>query len=117
MPSTESQGQQPGEHIGGVGSLPGSKDEQGVAVLPEERATKVTETVPQEHHDELGAPPKIPEKSPGISGVGIGGATDPLKRETQSNVRAYFVPASRSTPVDPEAYTAVSPPWRAHHPA
>ena len=89
MPSTEAQGQQPGEHIGGVGSLPGSKDEQDVAVLPEERVTKATEPVHQERHDELGAPPNVPEKSTGISGVGVGGGADPLKRDTQSRVRPH----------------------------
>jgi len=93
MPSTEVQGQQPGEHIGGVGSLPGSKDEQSVAVLPEERATEATETAHQEHHDELGAPPvppNKPEKSTGVGDVGVGGATDAPKKDTQSKVRACF---------------------------
>lgn len=52
MPSTESQGQQPGEHIGGVGSLPGPKDEQGVAVLPEELAAKTTETDRSDRREE-----------------------------------------------------------------
>ena len=98
MPSTETQGQQPGDHIGGVGSLPGSKDEQAVAVLPEERATKVTERVDQEHqeepvhqehYDQLGALPNKSEKSPGVGDVRDGRATDPPKRDTESRVRAY----------------------------
>lgn len=49
MPSTETQGQQPEEHISGVGSLPGPSDEQGVAVLPEERVTKTVESICPEH--------------------------------------------------------------------
>jgi hypothetical protein len=61
MPSTEMQGQQPGERIGGAGSLPGPKEEQGVAVLPEERATKDTEMVRQEPRDESGALPDEPK--------------------------------------------------------
>ena len=90
MPSTESQGQQPGEHTGGVGSLPGSEGEQGVAVLPEERPTKATEAVHQDHHDESDSPRDKPEMSTGVSGVGVGGTKDPLKRHTQPKVRTYF---------------------------
>lgn len=86
MPSTETQGQQPGEHTGGVGSLPGSKHEQGVAALPEERATKV-ETNRQERPEEQGEPSGKP-KGADAMGVGVSGATDPLKRETQSRVSA-----------------------------
>ena len=90
MPSTEAQGQQPGERTGGAGSLPGPKEEQGVAVLPEERATETTENVRQEHHDKSSALPDEPKKPAGSRGVGVGGATDPLKRETQSKVCACF---------------------------
>jgi hypothetical protein len=79
MPSTELQGQQPGEHTEGVGSLPGSKDEQDVAVLPEERATKTTEMVRPEHHDEPVDLSGQTKKPTGTSGVGVSGATDPLK--------------------------------------
>ena len=87
MPSTETQGQQPGERTGGVGSLPGSKEEQDVAVLPEERATKTTETDHQERRDEPGAPP---DESKRPTDTGIGGATDPLQRDTQSKVCTCF---------------------------
>ena len=116
MPSTETQGQQPEERTGGVGSLPGPKDEQGVAVLPEERitkateaprqeprdekcslpdipkerATEVTEVPRQEPHDEKCNLPDIPKESAGLSGVGVSGATDPLKRDTQSRVCSRF---------------------------
>jgi hypothetical protein len=37
MPTTETQGLREGELVGGVGALPGSVNETGVAVLPEER--------------------------------------------------------------------------------
>jgi len=67
MPSSETRGQQPGERTGGVGSLPGSKDEQGVAVLPEERNTDKP-------------------KDTGATRVGVTGGADPLKKETQSRV-------------------------------
>jgi len=87
----EKQGQQPGEHTDGVGSLPGAKDEQGVAVLPQERATKTTEMVRPEHHEEPGDIPGEMKKSTGTSDVGVGGATDPVEQNTQSRVRNNFV--------------------------
>lgn len=37
LPSEEPAGTLPGEHTTGVGALPGSAEEAGVAVLPEER--------------------------------------------------------------------------------
>jgi len=82
----ETQGQQPGEHSDGVGSLPGAKDEQGVAVLPEERAPKPTEMVRPEHHEEPGDIPDETGKSTGISGAGVGGATNLVEQDTQSRV-------------------------------
>lgn len=85
LPSTETQGQQPGEHTGGIGTLPGSKEEQGVAVLPEERTTK-TETDRSERPDEQSEPSGKPK------GVGVSGATDLLKKETRS----------REPPTEPE---------------
>ena len=90
MPSSETQGQQPGDRTGGVGSLPGSQDEEGVAVLPEEGAIKTNNLVPQEDQDELGDLPGEPEKSAGDSGVGVSGATGPLKRDTESRVCTHF---------------------------
>ena len=86
MPSTEARGQQPGEHTGGVGSLPGSKDEQGVAVLPQERTSKTTETTCPEYRGEQSGDPAVNNKDTGTGGVGIGGATDPLKKNTQLRV-------------------------------
>ena len=107
MPSTETQGQQPGERTGGVGSLPGPKDEQDVAVLPEERAinttqearpeqreesgksehtTNTTEVARPEQREESGNLPEETIKSTGASGVGVGGATDSLKERTQQKV-------------------------------
>jgi hypothetical protein len=40
LPSTEKEGAHPGEHSGGVGSLPGSISETSVAKLPDERASE-----------------------------------------------------------------------------
>ena len=91
MPSTETQGQQAGEHTGGVGSLPGTKDEQGVAVLPEELAVKTAETDRPERPEE---PREVPDqtKSTDAKDTGVGGATDPSK-PAQSKVRADFLSA------------------------
>lgn len=86
MPSTETQGQQPREHTDGVGSLPGSKDEQGVAVLPEERAIDTAGTDRPENRQEQPRDPTDTTKDPGVMGVGVGGATDLLKKDTQSRV-------------------------------
>lgn len=86
MPSTETQGQQAREHTDGVGSLPGPSNEQDVAVLPEERATKITEMVCQEHREEPDDLPDETKESTGARGVGVGGATDSLKESTQSRV-------------------------------
>jgi hypothetical protein len=86
MPSTESQGQQPGQHTDGVGSLPGSKDEQEVAVLPEERKTKSSEKPLPEPREEKPSDPTDNTEDSGLSGAGISGATDPLKMDTQSRV-------------------------------
>jgi hypothetical protein len=40
LPSSELKGAQPHEHVGGVGSLPGTISESSVALLPDERAEK-----------------------------------------------------------------------------
>lgn len=40
LPSSELKGAQPHEHVGGVGSLPGTISESSVALLPDERAWK-----------------------------------------------------------------------------
>ncbi|KAH9036208.1 hypothetical protein EDB85DRAFT_805792 [Lactarius pseudohatsudake] len=40
LPSTEREGTHPGEHCGGVGSLPGTISETSVAKLPDERASE-----------------------------------------------------------------------------
>ncbi|KAH9006083.1 hypothetical protein EDB86DRAFT_679979 [Lactarius hatsudake] len=40
LPSTEKEGTHPGEHCGGVGSLPGTISETSVAKLPDERASE-----------------------------------------------------------------------------
>ena len=40
LPSSEKEGTHPGEHSGGVGSLPGSISETSVAKLPDERASE-----------------------------------------------------------------------------
>ena len=38
MPSEEPLGAQPGEHVSGVGALPGTAAETGVAILPDEKS-------------------------------------------------------------------------------
>jgi hypothetical protein len=86
MPSTETQGQQPKDHTDGVGSLPGSKDEQGVAVLPEERAAETAGSVRPEQREEKSGDPTENTKDTGSMGVGVGGATYPLKKDTQLRV-------------------------------
>ena len=40
LPSSETKGAQPFEHVGGVGSLPGTLSESSVALLPDERAAR-----------------------------------------------------------------------------
>jgi len=37
LPSDEPLGAQPGEHVSGVGALPGQASETGVAILPDEK--------------------------------------------------------------------------------
>ncbi|KAG1750545.1 uncharacterized protein EDB91DRAFT_1045900 [Suillus paluster] len=44
LPSSELKGAQPCEHVGGVGSLPGTISESSVALLPDERAEKGAQT-------------------------------------------------------------------------
>lgn len=90
MPSTETQGQQPRERTDGVGSLPGSKDEQGVAVLPEERVTDTTRSVLPEHREEQPGEPTYSTKDTGTIGAGVSGTTDPLKNDAQSRVSPDF---------------------------
>ncbi|KAI0042421.1 hypothetical protein FA95DRAFT_579532 [Auriscalpium vulgare] len=46
LPSTEKEGIQPGEHQSGIGALPGSINEEGVAKLPEEQARSSQNTRP-----------------------------------------------------------------------
>ena len=100
VPSKETQGQQPGESTGGIGSLPGPKDEQGVAVLPEERVTKATDTVlpeesvskttetvrPEPREEQGDTTDKTKDEGPGTTGVGVSGATDSLEKDTTSRV-------------------------------
>ena len=82
-----------------MGSLPGPSEEQGVAVLPEEQATKNTEMVRPEHREELGDIPDETKRSTGSRGVGVGDATDPLKESTKSRVCTHILSMIRSTPV------------------
>ncbi|KAI0056220.1 hypothetical protein BV25DRAFT_1640645 [Artomyces pyxidatus] len=49
LPSTETQGIQPGEHQDGVGALPGTRDEAGVAKLPEEQSSQTSTERPGLH--------------------------------------------------------------------
>jgi hypothetical protein len=102
MPSKEVQGQQPGEHAGGVGSLPGPKDEQDVAVLPEERVTKATDTAlpeepvgkttgtvrPEPREEQGDITDRTKAEGPGTTGVGVSGATDSLEKDTTLRVSA-----------------------------
>ncbi|CAE6412649.1 unnamed protein product [Rhizoctonia solani] len=60
MPSSETSGAKPGEHVGGVGALPGDNKEEGVARLPAERMS-----VPSREHE--GAYPG--EKSGGVGAL------------------------------------------------
>jgi hypothetical protein len=102
MPSTEAQGQQPGEHTNGIGSLPGTKDEQGVAALPQERATKTTEMVRPERREEPSDPRGETSKSAGTGGVVAGDATDPSKKDTQSRDMPTETPTSEPKTAGPE---------------
>lgn len=117
MPSAEKQGQQPGEHTGGVGSLPGSKDEQEVAVLPEERVTKISEMDRPEHPEGQGDSTDKTKTDTGTLSVGVGAATDPLKKETQSRVSVDFHGWSNPHTSIPKPCAAVSSTWRPHHSA
>lgn len=47
MPSNEPAGALPGEHSSGVGALPGTSAETGVAILPDERGESALITRPQ----------------------------------------------------------------------
>jgi hypothetical protein len=97
MPSTETQGQQPGEHTGGAGSLPGPKDEQGVAVLPEELAVKATETDRPESREE---PREVPDKT---KSTGAGGATDSSKPAQSRDLPAENVASeTKTSPSEPD---------------
>lgn len=60
MPSSETSGAKPGEHVGGVGALPGDLKEEGVARLPAERTS-----VPSREYE--GAVPG--EKSGGVGAL------------------------------------------------
>jgi hypothetical protein len=85
MPSAETQGQQTKDHTDGVGSLPGSKDEEGVAVLPEERAAETAGPVRLEHREQQSCDPTENTKDTGSMGVGFSDATYPLKNDTQKD--------------------------------
>ena len=53
LPSTEKEGTHPGEHCGGVGSLPGSISETSVAKLPDERASEARASAPAARSKEI----------------------------------------------------------------
>ncbi|KAF9645776.1 hypothetical protein BDM02DRAFT_3189402 [Thelephora ganbajun] len=74
------------------GSLPGPKDEQDVAVLTEERATKTTETVRPEHREEQGHPDETKPTS----------ATDPMEYTRLRDPPTKTAPSAGSEPAQPE---------------
>ena len=67
MPTSEHKGATSGEHVGGVGSLPGNASEEGVARLPDERTSvpsrELEGAYPGEKSGGVGALPGGPNES------------------------------------------------------
>ncbi|CAE6525352.1 unnamed protein product [Rhizoctonia solani] len=114
MPSSETSGTKPGERVGGVGTLPGDNNEEGVARLPAERTS-----VPSREHE--GAYPG--EKSGGVgalpghlneSSVAVLPEERAVhtKEGTESSTRAAVLPATTGHPTTPEHLTTA--PTTAH---
>ena len=53
MPSEEPLGARPGEHVSGVGALPGQASETGVAILPDEKVASGSGSLPTQENQGL----------------------------------------------------------------
>jgi hypothetical protein len=53
MPSDEPLGARPGEHVSGVGALPGQASETGVAILPDEKVASGSGSLPTQENQSL----------------------------------------------------------------
>jgi hypothetical protein len=71
LPSSELKGAQPHEHVGGVGSLPGTISESSVALLPDERAERDTRRLANLKKDESQARGDSEAKSAYLSGAAV----------------------------------------------
>ncbi|KAG1873882.1 hypothetical protein F4604DRAFT_1765672 [Suillus subluteus] len=69
LPSSELKGAQPHEHVGGVGSLPGTISESSVALLPDERAERDTQRPIRLKKDESQTRGDNQTKSANLSGA------------------------------------------------
>jgi len=86
MPTSEATGATPGEHVGGVGALPGNASEEGVARLPAERTSvpsrELEGSFPGEKTGGVGALPG------GLNESGVALLPDERAAETQANTQA-----------------------------
>ncbi|KAF8673956.1 hypothetical protein RHS04_07339 [Rhizoctonia solani] len=96
MPSSESSGAKPGEHVGGVGALPGDNKEEGIARLPAERMSVPSRehegTFPGEKSGGVGALPGSLNES-GVALLPDERGTQ-VKEDVQSSTRAAAHPTS-----------------------
>lgn len=75
LPSDELSGAKPGEHVGGVGALPGNRAEAGVATFPDENArgsTNATSSSVGTHGRTYGAATLPSQEQPGGVSGGVG---------------------------------------------
>ncbi|KAG8707960.1 hypothetical protein FRC11_006938 [Ceratobasidium sp. 423] len=102
MPSSETSGAKPGEHVGGVGALPGSNKEEGVARLPAERMSLPSQEYegaqPGEKSGGVGSlPGHLSESSVALLPDERGTQGTQMKESVESSARATLHPTSERT--------------------
>jgi hypothetical protein len=102
LPSSELKGAQPHEHVGGVGSLPGTISESSVALLPDERAERDTRRLANLKKDESQARGDSEAKSAYLSGAAVAAKPEPsiLSKDLPSQAQAQ--PSQYGTQIDPQ---------------
>ncbi|OAX37475.1 hypothetical protein K503DRAFT_231918 [Rhizopogon vinicolor AM-OR11-026] len=91
LPSSEAKGAQPFEHVGGVGSLPGTLSESSVALLPDERATRTPVSKDESRTQPEGDNQAKSAASPAGAAAAAG------KTEVSTNLPLHFLVCFRVT--------------------
>ncbi|KAG2344822.1 hypothetical protein BDR05DRAFT_961225, partial [Suillus weaverae] len=102
LPSSELKGAQPCEHVGGVGSLPGTISESSVALLPDERAERDSRTPINLKKDVFQTRGDNQAKSAANPSVATAVAAKPELSILSQDLSSRAQPSQYGTQIDPQ---------------